>query len=45
MGPEHHPVGLFQDGLGGHDLAGYIQAVAVLLHHLQNAVDLPAGGL
>ena len=44
MGSEHHSVRLFQNGLGGHNLTGDIQAVAVLLHHLQNPIDLAPGG-
>ena len=44
MGPQDYPVGLFQDGLGGHKLAGDVQAVAVLLHHFEDAVDLAPGG-
>ena len=45
VGLEHHAVGLFQNGLGGHELVGHVQAVPVLLNHLEDAVDLSPGGL
>ena len=38
-------VGPVEHGLGGHDLGGDVDAVAVLLHHLDDAVHLSPGGL
>ena len=43
MGTQHQTVCFFQDGLGSHQLGRHIQTVAVLLHHLQNPVDLSPG--
>ena len=38
-------VGLAQDGRRGHELVGDVHAVGVVLDHLEDAVDLPAGDL
>ena len=41
---QHHAIGPLQHRLGSHDLIGDVPTVAVLLHHLQNTVDLSPGG-
>ena len=41
MGGQDLLVGAVQDGLGGHELLGDINTVAVFFHHFEDAVQLP----
>ena len=45
MGGQDLPVDPLEQRFGGHDLGGDVDAVAIVLHHGNNAVQLTAGGL
>ena len=44
MGGKHFLIGFVENRHGCHQLMGNINAVAILLNHVEDAVNLPSGG-